>query len=107
MDKLLQTYPPINVSKLPVAVWIDLRDNCCTAGYAVLWMPHFWKMGSAETNLKQEMILPISTGYTEIVEYLPYFLLISLPLKSKWNDSISMVSMSYCQCCSFFLHSII
>ena len=105
MDKLLQTYPPINVSKLPIAVWIDLRDNCCTAGYAVLWMPHFWKMGSAETNLKQEMILPIkylSTGYTEIVEYLPYFLLISLPLKLKWDDSISMVSMSYCQCFFFF-----
>ena len=65
----------------------------------MLWMPHFWKMGSAETNLKQEMILPIkylSTGYTEIVEYLPYFLLISLSLKLKWDDSISMVSMSYC-----------
>jgi len=61
-------------------------------------------MGSAQTNLKQEMILPIkylSTGYTEIVEYLPYFLLISLSLKLKWNNSISMVSMPYCQC--FFL----
>jgi len=41
-------------------------------------------MGSAQTNLKQEMILPIkylSTGYTETVKYLPCFLLISLPLK--------------------------